>query len=149
MAVLEAVGLGLLAGAIGTVALTLAERAEMALTGRAPSMVPGQVGAKLSGRDPQADQMLVKRLNPIVHWAHGVALGAVRGLLDLAGLGAVTATLVFYGVVWGGDAGLYRALGIAPAPWHWRRSELVTDLFGKGVLAVATSLAYIFLDKAI
>ena len=34
MEVLEAVGLGLAGGAVGTVALTLSERAEMALTGR-------------------------------------------------------------------------------------------------------------------
>jgi hypothetical protein len=149
MAVLEAVGLGLLSGAIGTIALTVAERAEMALTGRSASMVPGQVGAKLSGRDPDGEPELVERLNPIVHWAHGIALGAIRGLLDLAGLGALAATLVFYVLVWGGDAGLYRALGIAPAPWRWKPSELATDLFGKGVLAIATSVAYILLDKAI
>ncbi len=99
MALLEAVGLGLLSGAIGTIALTVAERAEMALTGRSASMVPGQVGAKLSGRDPEGEPELVERLNPIVHWAHGIVMGAIRGLLDLAGLGALAATLVFYALV--------------------------------------------------
>ncbi len=149
MEILEAVGLGLAAGAIGTVVLTLAENIEMKATGREPSTVPGQVGAKLAGRDPDADAALVERLNPIVHWGHGVGLGAVRGLLDVAGLGPLAATLAFYPIVFGGDATLYRVLGIAPAPWRWSRAELATDLFGKGVLAFATSGAYILLDAAI
>ena len=142
----DAVGRGLVAGGIGTVALTLAENAEIRLTGRQPSTVPGQVGVKLLGRDPQTEPEFVQRLSPIVHWSHGIALGGVRGLLDVVGLGRLTATLVFVPLVWGGDAGLYRALGIADAPWRWKRSELLTDLFGKSVLAVATSLAYIALD---
>ncbi len=137
---------GVVAGTAGTLALTLAEHAEMKLTGREPSTVPGEVGAKLLDRDPDADPALTKRLSPLVHWTHGIALGAVRGLLDAAGLSPRAATLAFYPLVWGGDALLYRALGIAPAPWRWSRGELLTDLFGKGVLAIATSTAYLLLD---
>ena len=149
MEVLEAIGLGLAAGAIGTVALTLAESAEMKLTGREASSVPGEVGPKLARRDPNENPILVERLNPVVHWGHGIGLGAVRGLLDVAALVPLVATLAFYPIVWGGDAALYRALGIAPMPWRWSRAELATDLFGKGVLAFATSGAYIILDKAV
>lgn len=148
MEILRAVGSGLAAGAIGTVALTLAEKAEMGVTGREPSTVPGQVGVKLAGRDPEANRDLVGRLNPIVHWSHGIGLGAVRGVLDVAGLGPVAATLAFYLIVWSGDAALYRSLGLAPAPWRWTRGELATDLFGKGVLAFATSGAYALLGQA-
>lgn len=137
----------MVAGAIGTVALTLAERAEMAVTGRRASTFPGQVGAKLSGRDPASSPELVEKLNAVVHWSHGIALGPVRGLLGRAGLGPVAATLAFVPMVWGGDAALYRALGLAPEPWRWSRAELATDLFGKSVLAVTTSLAYSLLDN--
>ncbi len=148
MAIIEAVGLGLAAGAIGTIALTAAEKAEMRLTGRQASMVPGQVAVKLTGRDPDRNPETVKRLSPIMHWTHGIALGAVRGLLDVAGLSAVAATVVFVPLVWGGDALLYRALGLTPAPWNWERRALLTDLYGKAVLALATSGAYILLDSA-
>ena len=143
----EAVALGLAAGAIGTVALTLAEQLEMKITGREASDVPGQVGVKLTGSDPDADPERVERLGPIVHWAHGIGLGAVRAGLDRAGLGPVAASLVFAPIVFGGDAALYRVLGIAPAPWRWTRSELAADLFGKGALAFATSAAYILLTN--
>jgi hypothetical protein len=71
----------------------------MRMTGRESSTIPGQVGAKLTGRDPQTHPAVVQRLNPIVHWIHGISLGAVRGLLDFAGLGALAATLVFYPLV--------------------------------------------------
>ncbi len=142
MASISPVVRGLVAGGIGTAALTLAENAEMAVTGREASTVPGQVGAKLAGIDPQDRPELVQRLNPVVHWSHGIALGGVRGLLDAAGLGPVAATAAFVPLVWGGDAALYYALVIAPAPWEWERSELLTDVFGKTVLAVSTSLAY-------
>lgn len=44
---------GILAGAVGTIAMTLSERLEMAVTGRAGSTVPGEVAAHLvPGRDP-------------------------------------------------------------------------------------------------
>jgi hypothetical protein len=48
---------------------------------------------------PRRTPDVVQRLNPIVHWIHGISLGAVRGLLDLAGLGALAATVVFYPLV--------------------------------------------------
>jgi hypothetical protein len=148
LSIAELVGRGLAAGAVGTVALTLAEKAEMALTGREPSTVPGQVGARLSGHDPHADAGLVERLNPIVHWGHGTAMGVVRGLLDAAGISRTPATLAFFPIVWAGDAALYFALGIAPPPWQWSRQELMTDLFGKGVFAFSTSGAFIALERA-
>ena len=147
MSAIGAVGRGLVAGAIGTVALTLAEKAEMAVTGRKASTFPGQVGVKLSGRDPASSPELVEKLNPIVHWSHGIALGPVRGLLDRPGLGPVAATLLFVPMVWGADAALYRALGLAPEPWRWTPAELATDLFGKSVLAVTTSVAYSVLSR--
>ena len=82
----------------------------MRISGREPSTVPGQVGAKLTGRDPKTQPQVAERLNPIVHWVHGISLGAVRGLLGLAGLSFLPATGVFFLVVWGGDVLLYRVL---------------------------------------
>jgi len=78
---------------------------------------------------------------------HGVGMGAVRGLLGASRFAPRTATLAFFPLVWASDAALYRGLGLAPAPWRWTRSELGADLFGKGVLAFATSGAYVLLRK--
>lgn len=133
---------------VGTTALTIAEKAEMKLTGRRSSTVPGQVGARLSGHDPDTDTELVGRLNPIVHWGHGIGMGAVRASMDAAGMSPRSASAAFFPLVWGGDAALYATLGVASPPWRWSPRDLGTDLFGKGVLAFTTSAAYIAIRRA-
>ena len=138
----RAAALGMVAGAVGTVAMTITQRLEMSLSGRAPSTVPGQVGASLvPGADP-AVPADVARLNGPVHWGHGIAMGALRGVLDVAGLQGPAATAAHFALVWGGDAALYRALGIADVPWHWSGDELGADVLGKGVYAVVTGAVY-------
>jgi hypothetical protein len=139
---LAALTRGILAGAVGTVAMTASERLEMSLTGREASTVPGQVGANLlPGKDPgsKAD---VAQLNSATHWVHGISMGAVRGLLDVAGLHGPAASAAHFGLVWGGDAALYRALGIADVPWRWEANELVTDMMHKGIYAAVTGVVY-------
>ena len=77
--VARAAVLGMVAGAVGAVAMTITQRVEMSLWGRAPSTVPGQVGAHLvPGADPAVPGD-VARLNGPVHWGHGIAMGALRG----------------------------------------------------------------------
>ncbi len=140
--VLGALGRGLVAGAVGTVAMTVSERLEMAASGRAASQVPGQVGAHLvPGKDPDSASN-VAQLNTAVHWAHGVTMGAVRGALDVAGLRGPQATLAHFALLWTGDAALYSALGIAEAPWRWTPDELATDMLHKGVYAGVTGAVY-------
>ncbi len=133
---------GMVAGAVGTIAMTLSERLEMSITGRAASTVPGQVGAHLlPGVDPAAHSD-VARLNGPVHWTHGIAMGALRGVLDVMGLQGSPASGVHFALVWSGDAALYRALGIADVPWRWSRDELASDVLHKGVYAAVTGAVY-------
>ncbi len=139
---LGALGRGMVAGAVGTIAMTVSERLEMAVSGREASQVPGQVGAHLlPGQDPTSASD-VERLNTPVHWAHGISMGALRGALDLAGLRGGEASAVHFALVWGGDAALYRALGIADAPWRWEAGELASDVMNKGVYAAVTGAVY-------
>ena len=138
----RATALGMVAGAAGAVAMTLTQRLEMSVSGRAPSTVPGQVGAHLlPGADPAVPGD-VARLGGPVHWGHGIAMGALRGVLDVAGLHGPSATAAHFALVWGGDAALYRALGIADVPWRWSGDELATDLVHKGVYAAVTGAVY-------
>ena len=134
--------LGMLAGAVGTVAMTLTQRVEMSISGRAPSTVPGQVGAHLvPGTDP-GSLSDVARLGGPVHWGHGIAMGALHGVLDEAGLHGPAASAAHFALVWGGDAALYRTLGIADVPWRWSAAELGDDLGHKAVYAAVTGLTY-------
>lgn len=139
---LAALGRGMLAGAVGTIAMTLSERLEMAASGREASNVPGQVGAHVvPGKDPDSDAD-VASLNSPTHWAHGISMGALRGALDIAGLAGPTATAAHFALVWAGDAALYRALGIADVPWRWEPDELASDMLHKGVYAAVTGAVY-------
>lgn len=140
--VFGALGRGLAAGAVGTVAMTVSERLEMAVSGREGSQVPGRVGAHLlPGKDPQSASD-VAQLNNAVHWAHGITMGALRGALDIAGVRGPQASLAHFALLWGGDAALYRALGIAEVPWRWTPDELATDMLHKGVYAAVTGAVY-------
>lgn len=133
---------GMVAGAVGTMAMTVSELLEMSLSGREGSRVPGQVGAHLlPNRDPQSSSDVATLNNP-VHWVHGISMGAVRGLLDVAGLRGPAASAAHFALLWGGDATLYRALGIADVPWRWAAADLGTDLLHKGVYAAVTGLTY-------
>lgn len=132
---------GLFAGLIGTIVMTLSQMLEMQLTGRQPSTVPGQVGSKLLSLSPKNEDEMTS-LSTKVHWAHGIALGSVFGLISLTKVTGVAAIAIFFALLWIGDALLYAALGIAPLPWHWKANELITDLFHKGVYAIATGVTY-------
>lgn len=135
---LVAAGRGQLAGLMGAAVMTLSQRVEMAVSKRPPSTAPGQVGVRLLGRGDKD----VQRLSPVVHWGHGAAMGAVRGVLGTTGLRGPAASAVFFGMLWSGDAMLYRALGIADWPWRWSRTALITDVGHKAVYAVTTGLVY-------
>jgi hypothetical protein len=135
-------GRGMIAGLAGTIAMTLSERLEMAVSGREASTVPGQVGAHLLPRQDPNVASDVARLNTPVHWVHGISMGALRGALEQAGLRGPAASATHFALLWGGDAALYRALGIADVPWHWDADELASDLLHKGVYAAVTGAVY-------
>jgi hypothetical protein len=139
---LRALARGMVAGAVGTIAMTLSERLEMAVTGRGASQVPGEVGAHLLlGQDPDAPSD-VQRLNSPVHWVHGIGMGALRGMLDVGGVQGPTATAAHFALFWCGDAMLYRGLGISDVPWRWSSDELASDVLHKGVYAVVSGAVY-------
>jgi hypothetical protein len=137
-----ALGRGLVAGAVGTAAMTVPERLQMAVPGREGSQVPGEGGAGLLPEKDQESATDVAQLNTTVHWAHGVTMGALRGALDVAGLRGPQASMAHFALLWGGDAALYRALGVADVPWHWASDQLATDLLHKGVYAAVTGVVY-------
>ena len=137
---------GLVAGAAGTTAMTVSQLIEMRLTGRGGSDVPGQVAQELSGIKP-SDPKARAAMSTGMHWAHGITGGAVRAAIGTAGATGPLAAALLFGGLWGLDASLYKALGIADSPWRWSGDELATDLFHKGLYSVVTSALYDSLDS--
>lgn len=141
VSVVEAIVFGLLAGAIGTAVMTAAQVIEMKVTNRAPSGVPGEVGARLSGR--QLDDLNHPgEFNQMMHWGHGTMMGSVRGLLAIPIGSWALATAVFFGLLWVGDVIIYRVLHITDWPWRWEADGLARDIGFKLLYVVATSAAF-------
>jgi len=138
-----AVGRGLVAGAAATAAMTVSSTAEMKLRGRPPSVAPAQVAAKLLGVRPRDET----RFGTIAHATTGVALGAARGLLDLAGLRGGAAAGTFLAIAWAPDLVGVPAAGVAPPPWRWGVKETAISALHHVVYAGVGEAAYRALDR--
>jgi len=138
MSAARALSLGALSGLAGTAAMTATQALEMRISGREPSLVPGHVAAGLLRREAKDEEL--ESLSQGMHWAHGIAMGGLRGLMGHPGRSAVG--IGHFGALWTGDCALYVALGVAPPPWRWERGALLTDLVHKGVYAAVTSAVY-------
>ena len=137
-----AVGDGLVAGFLGTAAMTVSSTLEARLRGRAPSTAPARATATALGISDFEDDIARARFNDLSHWGYGTGWGVVRGLLGAAGLPARKATAAHGAAIWGSAAVTLPALEIAPPFVFWGKEEVAIDLFHHAVYAVATGLAY-------
>lgn len=139
MGALGVMSRGAVAGAIGTAVMTAAQAAEMRVSGRPPSLVPGEVAAKLLGRKGRGE---VERLSLPMHLAHGLANGTLRAMIGRAGLHGPGASALHFGALWSSDVALYMALGVAGPPRRWTFDELYPDVLHKAIYCAATGAAY-------
>jgi len=126
---------GLVAGAVGTAAMTLGEKLEQAITGRPDSRVPARTMMRTPGSPA------TRAPNLLMHWGQGILLGAVRGMMADSGLRGPWSSSMFAVVRLTNDQTLENAAGVGAPPWTWPRRELVIDLLHKGVYAIGTGLA--------
>ncbi len=141
-----AIGKGLVAGCIGTAAMTVSSTIEAKVRGREGSTAPADAAAKVLGIKPEGDEEEA-RFSTVVHWSYGTGWGAVRGVLGTLGLPAPLAGLLHYGTVWGSELVMLPKLEVAPPIKEWEPAELAIDAFHHAVYAAATSIAYRFLDR--
>lgn len=137
----SAVGRGLLAGAIGTAAMTASSTLEMKLRGREGSTAPADAAGKVLGIQPRNPDGQA-RFSNVVHWGYGTGWGGVRGALDVAGLEGASAAGAHFAAVWGSEQVMLPSLGVAPWLWEWGAAEVAIDAFHHAVYAAATSVAY-------
>jgi hypothetical protein len=144
--VAAAVGKGLFAGLVGTAAMTMSSTVEMKVRGRKPSSAPADAAAKVLGVSPVGESEKT-RFSNLVHWGYGTSWGAVRGLLGALGLRGPAAAAAHMGTVWGTELVMLPALDVAPPATEWGGTEVAIDAWHHAVYAVATSLAYAWLDR--
>lgn len=139
-------GRGLAAGLVGTAAMTLAQRLEMKLTGREASSAPADAVEEVFDIEPRSEAA-EQRLSQLTHWAYGTGWGGVRGLLGGLGIAQRVATPVHLALVWGAAAAMLPRIGVAPPVRSWGAKKIASDVFFHGVYALATGLAFEWLDR--
>lgn len=144
---LVVLGKGLVAGAAGTVVMTLVQKIEMKLSGRQASTVPAQAVEKVFHLEPRSDAG-EQRLANITHFAYGTAWGAARGALDAAGMGAARASLLHLALVWGAQAVMLPMMGLSKPVYRMSPKALASDLVMHGAYAAATGTAYRLMRRA-
>jgi len=140
-----AIGKGLLAGLAGTAAITLSQMIEMKITKREASDAPVKVASEVTGAAPANDSQKEKLSNEI-HYAYGTSWGVVRGLLGLAGLKGMPATLVHFGAIWATELIMLPKYDAAPPVNEQEPKSVAIDALHHAVYAIAAGLAYDALD---
>ncbi len=136
-----AVGQGMLAGAIGTVAMTASSTLDAKLRDRPASSAPADAAGKVLGVQPR-DEGGEARFSNVVHWSYGTSWGAARGAIAATGLSGLAATAAHFGAVWGSSLVMLPSLGVAPPVWKQPIAETALDAFHHLVYAGATSIAW-------
>ena len=130
--------IGLAAGLVGTLVMSLGQRAEMGLSGRSSSHTPAKAIEAVSGVDvPDGYQ---DRVSLWTHLGYGTALGL--GLAALAKVPEPARGTIFGTGAWLGGAGLQTALGVNDPPTRWKRAELAIDLLHHAVYAGAAAATF-------
>ena len=138
----NAIGDGLVAGFLGTAAMTASSTIEARLRHRTASSAPARATAKALGIREFDSDLAKARFNDLSHWGYGTGWGVVRGVLGATGMPAAKATAAHGAAIWGSAAVTLPALDVAPPFVFWGRREVAIDLFHHTVYAVATGLAY-------
>jgi hypothetical protein len=144
--VAEDVGKGLLAGFMGTAAMTLSSTVEAKLRGRQASSAPARATAKMLGIKSFEDDIAAARFNDLAHWGYGTGWGVVRGLLAAAGVPPRAATAAHGAAIYGAAQVTLPALEIAPPVVFWAKEEIAIDAFHHAIYAAGTGIAYELLD---
>jgi hypothetical protein len=138
----SAIGDGLVAGFLGTAAMTVSSTIEARLRRRKASSAPARATAKALGIRAFHSDLAQARFNDLSHWGYGTGWGVVRGILGATRMPAAKATAAHGAAVWGSAAVALPALDVAPPFVFWGRREVAIDVLHHTVYAVATGIAY-------
>ena len=140
----EIAGLGLLAGLIGTLAMSTSQALEMRLTKRKASTTPAEAVETLVGVDVP-DWLTEHQLSTAAHVTFGTGLGL--GLAALAKLPEPARGAVFFIGSWSAGTAMITGLGVSDPPTKWGVKSLVIDLAHHAVYAGSAALAFSGLQR--
>lgn len=139
---------GLIAGAVGTAAMTAAQTAYYKITGAEGSIAPAQAVKKVvtgvTGRE--IPDKYDETLTGATHWAYGTGWGLVYGLAARGSLPLPNGGVGFGLAVWAASLVHMPLLGLAPPVWEYPPSAFPPDIGFHLVYGVVTATAYAAID---
>jgi hypothetical protein len=138
----EAIGRGLVAGLLGTLAITATRRLDAALSGKkSQSKAPAEAIEEVLDIMPinQEDE---ERLSVLTHFGYGTTWGLFRAALDEAGVTGWTATAVHFSAIFGTALVLLPKMGVMEPVTEWRTRKIVTDAVHHAIYATVTGVVY-------
>ena len=136
-----AIGIGIVAGLIGTVAMTISQMIEMKIDKREPSDTPLKAVSKTLGVKPSSEEQKAT-VSSEIHYTYGTAWGIARGLISLTGLKGWPATLLHFAAVYSAELIMLPSLKVAPPVTKEKPKEIAIDVLHHAVYAAATGLAF-------
>ena len=153
---LAAVVQGLIAGAVGTAALTAYQIA----TGKteesedpkdwSETPAPAQVGKRVAEGVFEQDVPLEKAgtVTQLVHWLYGTSWGALYGLIEESLRKPAVSGLALTSAVMANDYTMLPAMNLYKPPWRYPPKALAGDFGMHLVYGYATAAAYRLLEPA-
>lgn len=136
-----AIGVGLISGLAGTIAMTICQRIDMEITGRKGSDTPATAVREVLDIKPVTESK-TKELSSRVHWVYGTSLGLVRGLLSLFGIKGTPASTAHFALVWATELVMLPSLRVAPPITHESPKTIAKDAMYHGIYALGTGLVF-------
>ncbi len=140
------IGIGLLAGAVGTAVMTIAQMIDMKVTGREPSDTPYKSIKKVFGiRDLPEEKK--EMANNVTHIAYGTLWGVPRGIMAATELDGVAGTAAHFTAIWGTEISLLPAIDVIEPVTEWEPKAISKDVLFHGIYAAATGITADLLFK--
>jgi hypothetical protein len=136
-----AIGVGLIAGLAGTIAMTLCQMVEMKVTGRKPSITPANAVREVLDVEPVTPGKAEEVSNE-VHVAYGTSLGMIRGLIGLGRLKGMLANCLHLITIWGGKIFMLPSLRVAAPVTHQKAKAITTDIVHHLVYVTTAGCVY-------
>lgn len=141
-------GKGLVAGFLGTVAITISQSIEMKKTGREPSNTPFLAAQKVFEINAQ-NEIAEKKLINIVHFGYGTSLGVIRGVLNILGIKGLIGTLIHISIVQALSMIFLPQLNLAPPAREWEKKTVLTELLHHGVYGIIAGIFFDWMNRCI
>lgn len=138
----HAIGRGLLAGLVGTAAMTVSSTLEAKARNRAASTAPADAARAVLGIEKFSSDAAEQRFSQLVHWGYGTGWGVGRGLLRTLGLSRRAASIGHFVLVYGSEQVLLPRLDVAPPATEWGATEVTIDAWHHVVYVAATAVAF-------